>query len=458
MLANPTPAQAFPTRTALLATYFAQNPVWVHWSRTSQTLWTAAPTLDQPGLTVAQQIGRRAAWTLDTLLSQAPADVGVWRQLAPTVAATWRVWQTWALLTPPAHPTQTLALTPGAQGALDVLNQWDAVQQHHVPPQPGSLLAIVCQGVRIVPAPHSSATPPQQVFWHLLTADDTLPQLAERYLGDAEQWPIIRQANHLRAPFISARLWDQYGPPVLAYELTNASTASPFVAAPPVSAGATTITLPGATPPQCPPGAVIVLETWTATGRQQETVTVQSFNPATQVATVTSAVQANYGAGALLSVNWPPAWYTTQVLAPGQALAIPLNTAPSAALPEPTDPWGTDLEVDTNNDLVWTSTGDVKTVSGPANLAAALARRLDTALGSVVLHPTYGSLLPTIPGTPMEQPYVIQGAVTTALLADPRVQRVRTVSVTAQDTTWQVAAVVDVTTQPQPITVTTTLG
>ena len=461
MLAHPTPQQAFPGRYQRITDYLAQNPCWYQWSRTGDALWQARQTLDPSGLTVATQIAHVAAYTLDTLMAGAPAHVGVWRTLGPAVTAAWQTWRHLAQRTPPATPTQTVRLTPGAQGALQALQAWDPVRQHNVPGQPGALLVTLLQGTSVVAAPSSNAVAPPQVRLHVLTANDTLVQLATRFLGDPEAWPQIAALNRLRHPYLSPRLWDQWGPPVAAFECTNAANVSPFVAAPPVDAGSTTVTLPGVSAAVAVPGTVIVLEQWTATGRQQEAHAVIAYDGSTFVATFAEPVAASYGPGALMSLNWPAAWQTTQVLSPGATIQIPLpGAAPTPLVAQPTDPLGTDWYVDDAGQLQWTATGDIMTATGLQNLAGALARRLNTTLGTLPLHPQYGSALATVIGSPIAASYVLKGYVKTALQADPRVTAILGITATPNPTRtqWAIVAQVQVPSWPYPIPVSTVLG
>lgn len=444
MLAHPTPHQAFPHRAHTLAQYQAMHPVWQIWRTTSAVLWDAVATLDASGLHLVQHIFRAAAWTLDQALQTMPSDVGLWLYYGPAVTATWQMQRSVQIATPATTPTQTLRLDPGAQGALQMLTAWDPVLRHRVPNHPEADVMALCQGLRLVPTTSGLSTPTAHVHWHTLTTTDTLIGLATHYLGDPEQWPELRALNHLRAPYISERLWDQYGPPLAAFELTKSSHVAPFVGAPLVNAGATTVTLPGVT--LCLRGSMIVLEQWTAQGRQQEAHAVTRWDAATQVATLAEAVTHSYQAGSLMSLNESPTIQTTTVLAPGQSLAIPLSgTVTTHLLTNPRDPWGTDWALDVTGALAWTTTGDLATATGLANLQGALIRRINSALGTLPLHPlTYGSGLPSVIGGPMNHPHVISGYVRTALLQDPRVVSVPTVHVVAEGSAWHITADVQV--------------
>lgn len=457
MLAHPTPAQAFARRTQTLTQYAANHPVWSAWRDASAPLWNARDFFDAPGLVVARQIFRGAAWTLDYLFTDAPQDVGIWLTYGPVVTATWQMQRHIAVLQAPRTPTQTLRLDPAAQGALQALTSWDPVLGHRQPTSVANALQTLCQGVRVASAPTPPGTTAPDILLVALTTQDTLMSLASHYLGDPEAWPQLRHLNHLRAPYISDRLWDQYGPPIVAYELSTSASAASFAVAPVVQAGDTAVTLPGMQPAVCPPGSRIVLEQWTAQGRQQEVHTVKAFDGSTFAATLTDAVQHDYGKGALMSLNTNPSLETTQVLAPGQTIQIPLHGRPASALLTSTqDPFGTDWAVDAQGRLQWTDTGDLATASGVANLQGALIRRINSALGTLPLHPTtYGSGLSSVVGSPMGQSHIISGYVTTVLLQDPRVTEVASVGVTKSGDTWHIAAHVLVRGLPQAVPLTT---
>lgn len=460
MLRYPTPATAFPQRAQRLAVYAAQYPVWAAWQRCGSLLWSVAPTLDAAGLTLASQISQVAAHVLDTLYASGPQEVSFWVSYGPQASAAWQTWIDISTQPLSPAPTQTVAINVPASNALQALRGWDPMRQN-APPGLAALLQQLCENVSVIAAPTLPQAVPTASRWVTVSENTTLLQLADQYLGHPEDWIAIRRLNHLRAPYISARLWDQYGPPILAYVLsaTELGPVGNFLYAPPVSAGATTITLPGALPELIGPGVAIVLETTTAQGRQQEVHFVTAFNATNYQATVADPVQATYPPASLLSVNLPPAWVTTRVVAPGDPIQIPLNTAVTPLLPNPDDPFGTDFWVDAQGVMHWTGTGDIATATGIQNLQGALRRRLDTLLGTLPLHPRhYGSGLPTLIGNPAVADHVIQGYVRMALLPDPRVVNVNPVTVRFEGTTYYITAHVQTQGLPEPITVATAFG
>jgi len=110
------------------------------------------------------------------------------------------------------------------------------------------------------------------------------------------------------------------------------------------------------------------------------------------------------------------------VAAPGAILSVP-----SAAQAEILDPVGLDLDPDGGDFLV----GSLQ------NLVNALNRRLNTPLGYLPQHPSYGSLLYAYlgKGLTVDNALAIRGAVAQTLLRDPRVTAVTQVTVACDSTT-----------------------
>jgi phage baseplate assembly protein W len=87
---------------------------------------------------------------------------------------------------------------------------------------------------------------------------------------------------------------------------------------------------------------------------------------------------------------------------------------------------GTDLYVGPINGDMPAWEGDFQSITGYSNLAWALGRRLQTALGSLVFHPDYGSRIPPEVGMVLDDSTAghIAAYGKSALLNDPRVQSV----------------------------------
>lgn len=93
---------------------------------------------------------------------------------------------------------------------------------------------------------------------------------------------------------------------------------------------------------------------------------------------------------------------------------------------------GVDLYLGPINQTMLPWRGDFQTIAGYSNLAQALGRRLQTALGALIYHTDYGSLLPTEAGSVQSNAEAgrIAAFGKSTLLADPRVAAV--LSATAQ--------------------------
>lgn len=76
-----------------------------------------------------------------------------------------------------------------------------------------------------------------------------------------------------------------------------------------------------------------------------------------------------------------------RTLSVGDTILVPRGTVTNAP---PTSAYGTDFKLSADGDLVFTSDGDLATVSGLKNLEQALRNRLLTTLGSCWLMPEYG--------------------------------------------------------------------
>ena len=114
----------------------------------------------------------------------------------------------------------------------------------------------------------------------------------------------------------------------------------------------------------------------------------------------------------------------------GQQVVLPTPGASGAALgPLPSynaNFLGTDLYLGPIIGSMPNWTGDFETVTGYSNLSYALGRRLQTPLGSLIYHPTYGCRIPSQIGVVQDNATLGQIAAfgKSALLSDPRVQTV----------------------------------
>lgn len=118
----------------------------------------------------------------------------------------------------------------------------------------------------------------------------------------------------------------------------------------------------------------------------------------------------------------------------GQLLFVP-NGSNATQLPIPnyqTFFLGTDIYYGVLGQDMNTWLGDLPIISGYQNLALSLSRRLQTTLGTLIYHATFGSRIPPEVGAIMtsQTPSQIQAYATSALLSDPRVQSVNNVVLT----------------------------
>lgn len=97
------------------------------------------------------------------------------------------------------------------------------------------------------------------------------------------------------------------------------------------------------------------------------------------------------------------------------------------------DAYKTDLAF--TNDLQVSSTGDFDTISGTANVKAAIMRRIMTVPGSLAHRPGYGCGLISFQNAPMSLAVRRQlaGRIAEQLPQDPRVLAVKSVGISAQD-------------------------
>lgn len=106
---------------------------------------------------------------------------------------------------------------------------------------------------------------------------------------------------------------------------------------------------------------------------------------------------------------------------------------------------GVDLYLGPINQEMLPWTGDFQVLSGYQNLAFSLGRRLQTTLGTLIYHPDFGSRIPPEIGSITDQTIagVLEAFTTSALLSDPRVNKVVSVNVVVrQDNAFQISATV----------------
>jgi phage baseplate assembly protein W len=118
-----------------------------------------------------------------------------------------------------------------------------------------------------------------------------------------------------------------------------------------------------------------------------------------------------------------------RVLLYGQSIRIFAASVQANAADSPDEVYGVDLALDAQGQLV-ADEADLSTVSGLANLAGALSRRITTSRHELLFHPDYGSRVRENLGranTPARAAMAGRSA-QAALVADPRVQEVLAVT------------------------------
>lgn len=117
----------------------------------------------------------------------------------------------------------------------------------------------------------------------------------------------------------------------------------------------------------------------------------------------------------------------SNVAAPGQSVILPSGAGTAAAQPPPDYPsafLGTDTYYGGMNQEMLPWGGDFAAISGYANLALSLGRRLQTRLGGFVFHSDFGSLIPAEVGAVTNEATAghVRAYAASALLSDPRVE------------------------------------
>ena len=93
------------------------------------------------------------------------------------------------------------------------------------------------------------------------------------------------------------------------------------------------------------------------------------------------------------------------------------------------DPYGTDIQLDSDGNIIILESNDVSLISGVANVLQAVDLRLSTQLGSMLRQTAFGLMAqPGVAGTAQALSY-IRMSLGDALIKDPRISRVENAQV-----------------------------
>ncbi len=260
---------------------------------------------------------------------------------------------------------------------------------------------------------------------HIITPEDVergIQALAQRLLGNADEWPTLVSINNLSPPYLTLDPSQVYGPAVAVTTLAAQ-----------VGAGATTIALPN----QPQSTNTLYLSSVASAGIIAESVGVSSYIAG--VFTLASPLQNTYPAGSRVQLFSAYTTGNTQVLLPGSVIYVPVTGASSLTLTSTaqlTDVFGSDVSA-----TFEFANGDLATVQGLGTLNQRFAIALQTELSSLPLHPDFGSGVPGSVGRTTTQTKWA-ALVREALTKLPEVASVQSVSVVPQGDKAYVSAAV----------------
>lgn len=268
---------------------------------------------------------------------------------------------------------------------------------------------------------------------HILTVTDVqrgIQSLAAFLLGDASLWTELVSANNLTPPYITLDASQIYGPAVTDTSLSSA-----------LSQGSDTITIVNQ------PANIngVYLSYAGSNGLVAEHIDIEKYDGTT--ITLSTPTQNAYPQGARLQLF---SSYNLQnkVLLPGDVIFVPitgLNTFTVTDQQNLVDAFGSDIS--STFDF---SSGDLATVSGLNTLIQRLTIALQTELGSLPLHPQFGSRLNQIIGTPSGS-VKWSAVVNDCLTRLPEVSQVTNIQVNAKGNFAYISCLVYVNTSETPI-------
>lgn len=283
---------------------------------------------------------------------------------------------------------------------------------------------------------------------YVVQQGDSIEGIAQRLLRDRSRWRDLVALNRLRYPFLSDDPADQLGRPLLTTSLSVPFHGGLVLQLVDYDQGAYAsgnyVLLSGT-------GGALGQQIWDLTtifgwgrlrlGYMQWSSEMQAGFTAAQLAALpqqnllylVGVPNHTYGSGAPVAVYADPALQRSFVLGTGMLLRLPADASSSNVLlisdSEYRDLLGTDLALGRDGTLSL-ALRDLATVSGVDNLAQALRIRLTTELGELIRYPDYGNaLLARIGSTDPSLRLFAYAEVSRAVLADPRIERLRSLSV-----------------------------
>ena len=274
-------------------------------------------------------------------------------------------------------------------------------------------------------------------FPHILTDYDCtvgIRAVAANLLGDQSAWQELVNLNNLIPPYFSLFPGDSLGPVLDATSLTAAA-----------SAGATSVSITAPNPQVWIQGNKAFFSTASASGITSEVVIISSYSSGTLI--LQDSLQNDYQSGATVSVYAPIVQGSQQVLLPGDILYLPV-TSGSAVFSQGqfSDVFGSDLL----NPVAF-SGGDLQAVSGVNTLVQRISAAISTPLGSLPLHPEFGSLVYTAVGAPAQSSVKWRALLRDSLLSLSEVSDVTQVQADIQGDKALVSCLLWVNTSTAPI-------
>lgn len=244
--------------------------------------------------------------------------------------------------------------------------------------------------------------------------------MAAFLLGDATLWTTLVSVNQLSAPYLTLDASEVYGPPVADLSLSSS-----------LSKGADQITLAN----QPLNISTVYLSYVGTSGLTAEHIDIESYDGTT--ITLSTPTQNAYLPGSRIQV-FSTYNLKQKVLLPGDYIFIPVQTGTNSFnvtdQQQLVDAFGSDI-----NATFSFSGGDIAVVSGLNTLIQRMTIALQTEIGSLPLHPEFGSRLNQTIGTP-SQSIKWATVVNTCLSRLPEVSHVTNIQVNVQGLTAYISA------------------